>query len=199
MKMAIGLVVAIGLACLPTRVVAEDLDQIFKRVQGFVQDRNYSKALNELTWARKEIEKLNTAQLQSFFPDEIAGFKGGKVEANAALGFTSIERDYSNGKQGIKISLTGGNAAGQGGFGNLAALGQMAALMGNQGGTETFRISGRTATLESRDNSEGADLTVFLDSGSIIKLEGSNGANGETLKKIAEALNIDGIEKYQKG
>lgn len=183
----------------PMSLAAEELDQIFKRVQEMVQTKNYSKALNELTWARKEIEKMHTAQLQTFFPDELSGFKGSKVESNAALGFTSIERGYRNGNQSVKVSLTGGSGSSQGGFGNLAALGQMAALMGNQGGMDTFRISGRTATLEKNESGQSADLTVFLDSGSILKLEGSNGASAETLKQMAEALKLDELEKYLKG
>jgi hypothetical protein len=178
---------------------ADDLEPMFKKVTDLVAAKNYTKALEELSWAKKEIEKMNAEKLKSFLPDTLAGYTGGKVESNNALGMLNLERSYSNGTGQFKLSLTGGAGGNAAGFGDLAAIGRMAAMMGNQGGQDTFRIGGRTATLEARDDSKGGELTVFLDSGSILKLEGNNIGGTQTLRDAANALKLDDLDNYLKG
>jgi hypothetical protein len=76
-------------------------------------------------------------------------------------------------------------------------MGQMAAMMGGQAGTDSFRMDGRTAMLEKRDDS--AELTVFLDGGSMLKFEQQDSNDGEALKKFANSFKIADIEKHLKG
>jgi hypothetical protein len=190
-------------ACLSmaASAAAEDINDIFKKVNELVQAKNYSKALEELGWAKKEIEKMNSKQLESYFPDTLNGFKGQPVSASNALGFTNIERLYKKDEStSVKVSLTGSGPGGvPGGLGGLAAFGKMAAMMGNNGdGSDTFRINGRTAQLEEHSDEKRAELTVFLDSGSILKFEGSN-TDGGALKQMAEALKIGDLDTYLKG
>lgn len=193
----------LGAAFAPSWGNAEDINAIFKRVNDFVAAKNYSKAIEELGWASKELEKMNSQQIQSFLPDQLAGFVGKKVESNSALGFTNIERQYE--KTGtstrVKISITGGGGgAAAGGLGGLAAFGKMAALMGaGAGGQDTFRISGRTATMEKNEDGKSAHLTVFLDSGSMLSLEMDNAADDSKLKEMAEALDINKLDNYLRG
>lgn len=186
-----------------TSAFAEDINDIFKRVNDLIAQQNYSKALNELNWASKEIEKMHNQKLQGFLPDTLSGLAGGKIESTSALGFTNLERTYTNAadKSTVKVSLSGGTTPGaQGGMGGLAQLGQMAAMFGgNQPGQDTFRIGGRTATLEQNEQSKHAELTVFMDSGSILKLEMNGNAKGDTLKTMAEALKLDDLDKYLRG
>jgi len=181
----------------PTR--AEDIKQIFDRVQQYYQDKNYSKALEELNWAQKEIEKASASVTQSFFPNEVDGYRGGKIENANVFGITNVERSYEKGEESIKVSLMGSSkGAGQNPLGGLAAMGQMAAMMGgSQPGTDSFRIDGRTALLEKEDNS--ASLTVFLDGGSMMKFEMSGSSNGDALKKFVNGFKIADIEKHLKG
>lgn len=182
---------------------AEELNQIFTRVQEMVTAKNYTKALEELSWAKKEIEKMNTSQLKTFFPDQLSGFTGDKFEANNIFGISNVERTYR--KTGdaavVKVSLTGASSGGAaaGGFGGLAALGSMAAMMGNQEGSDTFRIDGRTASLTAQPGSKGGELTVFLNGGSILKLELNNSTNTDALKSMATAMNLNDLEKYLRG
>ncbi len=184
---------------LPTSSLAEELDAIFSRVNGFVAEKNYSKAIEELGWARKELEKLNSQRLQTFFPEQLGDYKGGKIEMSGAMGFTNIERTYSNAGSSVTVSLTGQSGSGGAGLGNLAALGKMAAMFGQQAGQDTLRINGRTAMLNKMEGSSSADLTIFLDAGSVLKLEDQNNKDASTLRALAEKLDIDGLEKYLKG
>lgn len=174
---------------------ADELGDIFKKVQELADKQNYPKALEELAWAKQDLEKKNTAKLQTFLPDQVLGYKGGKTEANFALGMMNVEKPYNNDQGTINVSITGGSAGGGAGLGGLAQIGKMAALMGAQNGQETVRISGRTATLEISDETN-ASLSIFLDSGSILKIEG---AAAETLKSFAGAIKIDAIDSYLKG
>ncbi len=187
-----------GLAVITNIAIAEDLDDSLAKVKQLVTEKNYSAALEELGWARKEIEKMNSGQLSSFFPDQLAGFQGGKLESNSAMGFTNIERTYSKSGTSVKVSMTSGSLGGAGGMGGLGSLGQMAAMFGGSApGQESLRIKGRTAMLEEREGT--ADLTLFLTSGPIIKLEGTQAATGKILRDLASALPLDEIETYLKG
>lgn len=191
----------LGLIFFTQTILAEDLNQIFKKVNELIASKNYPKALEELGWAKKEIEKQHLNQLRSYLPDELAGFSGQKFESNSALGFTAIERTYqkSGDPAQIKVSLSGGSGGTEAAFGNLAALGKMAAMMGGEGGQETIRVAGRTATLKADEGSNSAELTVFLDSGSVLKFEMDNGSKVETLKSLAEAVKINDLDTYLKG
>lgn len=172
--------------------LAEDINKIFTKVNEYVAEKQYSKALKELSWAEKELQKLHSAKLQEFLPESLAGYTGGKPESSSAMGFMSTERTYSSGGSKVKVSILGGSSAVTSG---LAGLGAMAAAFGAMDPTvETLRIDGRTATLR-KDNIP--ELTVTLDGGAMIKLEGLKGESD--LKAIAEALNLEELEKYLKG
>lgn len=180
-------------------VAAEELDAIFKKVNEYVQQQNYPKAIEELSWAKQEIEKKNSQKLQTFFPDDVLGYKGDKTDINNALGFVNVERKYKGEKGIINASLTGGSGGSGGALGGLAQFGKMAAMFGAQGGQETVRISGRTATIEKQPGSKSASISIFLDSGSVLKVESQNSQDTDALKSFAEALKIDEIDKYLKG
>lgn len=187
------------LSILPSSLLAENIDAIFKKVESFVQQENYSKALSELEWAKKEIEKMHVRKLQAFFPEELSGFKGQKMEANSVLGFSNIERAYVQGAKKVSIALTGSSGDAAAGLGGLAQFGRMAAMFGGSApGTETVRIHGRTTMVEEGEG-RNASVTVMLDSNSILKLESSTGVKAQELKAMAEALKIEEMDAYLKG
>ena len=180
---------------------AEDLNAIFKRVNDLVAEKNFSKALDELDWAKKEVEKMHMQKLQEFFPDSLAGYTGQKFEGNSALGFSNLERSYTQGNKKVKISITGGTGQGAAALSGLAQMGRMAAMLQGSslaGGNETVRIQGKTATVESPEGGVSS-LTVMMDSGSILKLEGSKSVKTDDLKSMAEALKLVEMDSYLKG
>jgi len=176
--------------------VAEDVNEIFKKVNQYISEQNYPKALEELSWAKKEIEKLNSNRIGTLLPKELNGFVGDEPKVQSALGFNNIERKYTSGSKSIEVSITGGGA--DGGMGGLAGLARMGMMMGGQQpGMDSFRIDGRTANLDATGGSP--NLTVFLDSGAILKLDASNGVDAATLKSFAEGLKIGTVDSYLKG
>lgn len=188
-----------GLLLLPGVVVAEDINSIFKRVNELTAGGNFSKALEELDWAKREIEKQHTQKIQGFFPATLGDFKGEKFESNLAMGMLSVERSYEAGEGEITVSLTGGSGGGgAAGLGNLAQIGKMAAMMQNDSGQETIRIAEKTATVEKGEEGGSSAITVFLDSGAILKIE-SDKAKVEDLKRWVELFKIAELDTYLKG
>ncbi len=176
----------------------EDLNKIFSKVNEYIEAKNYPKAMEELAWAKNEISKMHNEQLKTYLPDELAGFKGDEVKVSQALGMNNLERNYKSGNASVKVSLMGGSK-GSAMAGGLANIGRMAAMMGGQAGQEAIRIDGKTATM----NTQGSrtELSVFLDSGSILKLETrkANDAAKTQLKKMAEEMKLSSLDKYLAG
>ncbi len=191
-------IIALSLAAtlFPMTAFAEDINEIFKKVNQYVTEQNYPKAMEELNWAKKEIEKLNTAKLGNLLPKELNGFVGDEPKVQSAMGFNNIERNYKSAAKTIKVSITGAGA--DGGMGGLAGLARMGMMMGGaQPGSDQFRVDGRTANLET--NGSNPELTIFLDSGSIMKLETQNGVDAPTLKAFAEGLKVSTLDNYLRG
>lgn len=172
---------------------AEDINEVFKKVNEYVAQKNYPKAMEELQWAQKELEKLNQQRLTELMPKTIEGFVGEEPEIQSAMGFTTIERQYTKGEQGIRLSIAGAGSAG----GGLAGIAKMGMMMGAQAGKDQFRIDGRTASL---DTTGLPELTVFLESGSMLSLRSSDeSVDGATLKKFAQGLKVGELDSYLQG
>ncbi len=180
----------------PSVGFCEELKDILSRVQKFADEKNFPKALDELNWVQKELQKGHSKELERFFPNEIKGFKGDKIKANAALGFSQVDRSYTSGEKTINVSLTGGSSAG--GLGNLGQLGKFAAMMGSESGQEVVRIQGKTAQLEG-DEESSYSLSIFLESGGILKLDATSDVTADQLKEFAESLMLEQLDKYLKG
>ncbi|MCB0325681.1 MAG: hypothetical protein KDD69_18995, partial [Bdellovibrionales bacterium] len=116
---------------------ADELSDIFKKVGEYAAAENYPKAIEELSWANKELEKRHFAKIEKLLPEQLAGFQGQPVEAQSAVGITSIERSYTKGSEQVRLSLAGGSGSGP--LAGFAALGRMAGMMGTQPGVDTFR------------------------------------------------------------
>jgi hypothetical protein len=186
-------VLAISLM-LPGAAYADDLKTILGKVETLAAEENYAKALEELSWAKKELDQKFNQKLSSFLPDTLGEFSGQKVEINSAMGFTNIGRSYTKGQDSARIEIQGGSASGSGaGLGGLAALGQMAAMFGQQPGQQSMRIKGRTANLQE----ENGEMSLFLDGGSMITIRKDRGT--VDLKSMAEQLDLDAIEAFMKG
>ncbi len=178
---------------------AEEIETIFGKVKEYAAKENYTKAIEELGWAKKELEKAHFKKIESMLPNQVAGFQGGTINSQSTVGITNIERTYKKaGEKDVKLSLAGGSTGG-GPMAGFAALGRMAGMMGTQPGVDTFRIDGRTANLQVRNGR--AELTVFLESGSFLKLEQQSAKDGSSVKSIAEGMKseIVALDNYLKG
>ncbi len=175
---------------------AEELKDLLGRVQKLADEKNFPKALDELGWVQKDLQKRHGEQLKQFFPDQVKGFTGDKVQINSTLGFSQVERNYTEGERSVSLSLTGGSSAG--GLGNLAQLGKFAAMAGGDSEQEAVRIQGKTGQIEG-DAESGFTLSIFLDSGSVLKVSASSGISSEEITQFAQILKLEELDKYLRG
>jgi hypothetical protein len=180
----------------PSVGCSEELKDLLGRVQKLADEKNFPKALDELGWVQKDLQKKHGEQLTQFFPDQVKGFTGDKVQVNSTLGFSQVERNYAEGERSLTLSLTGGTSVG--GLGNLAQLGKFAAMAGGDSGQEAVRIKGKTGQLEG-DAESGFTLSLFLDSGSVLKVSATSGISSEELTQFAEILKLEELDKYLRG
>ena len=124
--------------------------------------------------------------------------KGEAFSSQNALGINSIEREYKGNGKSVSISLTGGAGSGDANpFGGFAALAKMGQMMGaTQPGNENFRIDGKTANLVTNQGSDTKELSIFLDSGSMLVLKSTD---AELLKNVAKEIKLSDIDKYLRG
>lgn len=137
-------------------------------------------ALEEARWCVEALEQFKQQQASSLFPDQVAGFEGGEIQRQNAMGFSIIQRDYRKGEQVISISLNKGSAGSMGGFAALAQMGMMET-------GKKLRIQRRTVN----DLSEGSrvEFMVALKSGAMLGIE-SNNADHATVLEFAEQFPI---------
>lgn len=192
--------VALAFACLlaSSSAYAEDINAVFKRVNDLVAQKSYAVALRELGLARQEIEKLHLERVKVFLPPVVLGFTGGEIRTGGALGVTTVDREYTKGALTLKLGLRSGNSGdGPGSFGSIAQLGRMIASTQKQPGIETVRIGLQPGIV--RMAGAKNTLTLFLESGAVLVVEGPLSAANEELKNFVGALDIVGLEKYLSG
>ena len=170
-------IVAISLSPL-TAYAAEDPATTCREAAELYSQQDIDGALEEARWCLEALEQIKQGQISDSFPDEVAGFKGGEVRRQAAMGFTMIDRDYIKGGQMITVSLNnGGNGAGLGGMAAMAQMGMM-------GAGKKIRVQWRTVM----DLSEGnrIEFIAMLKSGGMLRFESSNVDHADTLAFIKQ-------------
>ncbi len=177
----------------------EEFSQILKKAEQLKNEQKYVQALNELTWATTELQKLHVEKLKSFFPATVEGLQPGEFETNNALGFIVVERAYSS-STGAKIKATmGGSAASEGsaaaGMGALAGLASMASMMGGMEGSEVVRIHDTRANIMNQNGR--LELNLPLSSGMFFKVEEEGGkGTKDQLVAVASGLDVKGLNSY---
>lgn len=129
------------------------------------QQQDINGALEEARWCVEALEQLKQQQATSLFPDQIAGFIGGEIQNQKAMGFSMIERNYNKDGQTITVGLNKGSGQGMGGFAAIAQMGMM-------GAGKKLRIQRRMVT----DMTEGSSVQFMLSlkSGGMLRFESSN-------------------------
>jgi hypothetical protein len=183
---------------MPGAGLAEELNAVFKRVNDLMAQKSYARALEELGNARQQIEKLHLERVKTFFPASVAGYTGGEPKTGGALGIATVDREYTKGASILRLGLRGGNTGGgPGSFGSIAQLGRMVAGMQREPGVESVRIGLQPGLIKLAGHKN--TLTLFLESGAVLVVEGHSSATNEELKNFAGALDIIALEKYLSG
>jgi hypothetical protein len=137
-----------------------------------------------------QLEQLKQGQTSAYFKDEINGYKGGKLESQSMMGFSTVGRPYNKGSNSIQVSLTGGASSGaNSAFAALASFGMQAAT------GKRLRIQRRSAVLN--NDSGTLSLVVTLKSGGVLTFE-SNDLSEDELVAFAKAFPIADLDDSRK-
>ncbi len=144
-------------------------------------------ALEEARWCVTQLEQLKQGQSASFFKDEIAGYTGGKMETQQAMGMSILERPYTKGDKLISVSMSGGVAGGA-----MSSLFGTIASMGMQSSTgKKVRIQRRSAMV--MDENGKAQVVVTLKSGGVLTFD-SDDVSSDELIDFAKAFPIADLD-----
>ena len=156
---------------------AEDLAASCSEAASLYSKNDIDGALEEARWCVEALEQIKQKQASDTFPDEVAGYKGGDIRRQKAMGFSVIERDYRKGGEMITVSLNDSKGGGLGGIATIAKMGMMGA--GNK-----IRIQRR----EVIDMTEGDRVAfmVVLKSGGMLRIESSNVDHANTLAFVKQ-------------
>ncbi len=197
-KVAKKIITAGFLSCLMVAVAqADNVTTLLKSAEQNYAAGNYSKALEDLNWASKEIANQHLNSMKSLLPTEIEGMKGVDAEGGSVLGFRGISKQYNStdGSKSVTISLlSGGNTTT--GNGLSALMGMAASLGAMQGGTNAKIViekGYRGQFLQEKGEKTGT-LTFTLNDGKMITIETYGYQHSAMAEKVAKMLDIAKIE-----
>lgn len=175
---------------------AEDPGSLIESGNALLKQGKYSKAIEDLQWAIREIRKLQADELMKFLPESVAGYEAFDDEADAAaaaiLNISLIETgrrfEAKDGDEAVTVKIMAGEMGGTG----LGAMMKMAQMYGTQDG-ELVRIKGYKCTIEWEDGADNGTLTVVLDNDIQVTIEISQGKK-DNLRKFVELVDLDGLE-----
>jgi hypothetical protein len=193
-KIILYLLMLSGILVVHTGFAEEEIGTIATKVKEYTAAGNYTKALEELAWYKKEIEKRHFNKILEFFPEQLQGFQRQQPKSQSTVSITTIEAIYRKQGEYIKMVLTGGSGGSAGAMGGLAAFGQLAAMQQGMPGQDSFRLEGFTATLNEKQLRP--ELSVFIDSGWIIKFIASDTT---LVRSFAEIFPLAKLNSYLKG
>lgn len=161
-QLVIGVVLLVG--CASGHAQDNPADACEEAARLMREDNDLAGALDEAKWCVEGLQQLKEQQALSVFPDKVGEFVGGETSQQKTFGIAMIERSYSHDGKTIKLSLTGGGAAGSG----LAALAQLGTQLGVQAGTK-MRVQRRTV-IDMSDEEGDALFMVQLKSGGMLNV-----------------------------
>lgn len=160
----------------------------------------YPSALVELERARNYLLEQKNKRVKKFFPGTLKGvagkeLTGEEIEVSVALGLTNMIRLYKGKDSELKVSLLGGgrSVSSQ----EESGLGRMAAMIQKEDGGVGLQIGGCSALLD--ESGARPELSIFLKSGGVLKLEGRQNLIGEQLKQLATKIDVAGLDRYLQG
>jgi hypothetical protein len=165
-----------------------------QRFEAFVDEGNYPKALEELEWAKRALNKAHHARIDALFPERLGIREGQPMERSQMLGLDTHSRRYAGADDEIVVVLSEG-ASGNVGF---AAIEQLSRLFGVHVNSEAVRIEGRGGTLVPADENAHAVLTLKLEAGATLQFR-SPGGDTDALLEAARAFGVETLDEYLSG
>lgn len=186
---AVCLAAVCAVAVQANAATKEEIKESTDALVEFLEKEDYKRAQEELDFLGQAIREMDGLAKKKFFLDELAGYTGGEISVQNAMGVQVIERTYTKDGESVKVTLTG--MGGGGGMAGLAALGQM---FGQQQGA--FRLPGR---IPANIASQGKSHTVTATIGKSMFQAQSNNASAESVKSVSQAFPTAELLDYEEG
>ncbi len=188
MNKYINVCLIISLFANPVATLAQDDNPAMacREAANLFEDGALAEAIEEAKWCVESMQQLKQQATASFFPDEIIGYTGDKMQSQSNFGIRTMERTYSKDSERIKVNFTAGGAGG-----GLAALAKMGLAMGGTG--KKLRIN-RYKVL---DTSEGQNVNFMItmkEGGGMLTIS-SNSASYENTIEFIKAMPLKKIDK----
>lgn len=200
-KLSTKILAATFLSCLIfSTAQADNVATLLKSAEQNYTAKKYSKTLEDLEWARKEIVNLQLASMKDLLPAEINGMKAVDVDGDsaAAFGLRTISKQYkkANEDKSVTISiLSGGNSSSAGGLGALMGMAaSMGALQQGGAGSKIIIEKGYRGQFLQESGEQSGTLTFNLNDGKMITIETYGYDDSAMAEKVAQKLDISKIE-----
>ncbi|MCP3890107.1 MAG: hypothetical protein GY702_14740 [Desulfobulbaceae bacterium] len=171
--------------------------------QNFVQDGNYSKAVEEINYALAKINELTATELLKFIPPPPDGYsllnkQSQGVGAGASIaGNAGATAEYASTKGAtINLNIAIGGMTGK--MASFAALGSIFAGLSQESGegqTRKVRIQGYTGTEIYNSSDQTGTLTFQVGQKASVTFEGNTIQSTEELMQFAKSFDFAGLEK----
>ncbi|NMH59537.1 hypothetical protein [Alteromonas ponticola] len=173
MKRQAIMVIAASLL-IPFSHAKESAEESCKSAAELYAEGDLDNALEDARWCVTLMEQQQQAQTNTFFKDEIGGYRGSELEQQNAMGMNVVTRQYRKGDKSINVTLnSGGGGTAMQAFSALAQFGMQA------GAGQKVRIQKRTAMTSMENNN--ASVSVNLRSGGMLMFESSSASMDEVL------------------
>ena len=178
-------------------VQADNVAELLKSAKQNYEAGKYSKALEDLEWAKTEISNLHLQEMKKLLPDELEGMKGMDGDGGAIFGIQAVSKDYhsADGSKSVTITLASGQSSKAGG--GLGALMGMAAAFGAMDANTNSKMiieQGYKGQFSVDPNTLEGTLLFNLNGGSMINIETSGYADEKMAQAAAKKLEIAKIE-----
>ncbi len=199
MKKLFTLSLIVMFVCLLSSMAqADNVTELLNSAKKHYAAHNFSKALEDLEWARKEISSQHLKSMKAFFPANIDGMRGTDVDSGDVMGVRGVTREYSNNDQtkSVVISfLSGSNTASANGLGALMSMASSMGFMNAGGNSKVVIEKGYKGQFIQEGGDSTGRLTFNLREGKIIVIETTGYKGSFMAEKVAKMLNITKIER----
>jgi hypothetical protein len=192
---------------------ASDLKTSLNLIAESVAQKNFPKAIKELEWINVELQKGHKAALKSQLPPSILEFKIVEPVASAGEDFdmykikpkrifsssvywaSSIQHYRSESDQNLVIAFADNwNAQSRGVYQQKCSLDILKTTE-----FETMRIQGRIASVQRSEHPGINDIMTICLKDGLVAVEANQKEVTARFRDIANALKLEGLEKYLSG
>ncbi len=174
---------------------ADDVTTLLQSAQDNYNAKRYSKALEDLDWARKEIVSQHLKGIKDLFPESIDGMQGVENESGEVLGFRGISKTYTDGQHTVNLNLMGGqSASGAQGLGALMGMAAAFGAMESGANTKLVIAKGYKGQFVQEPMGDSGMLTFTLNGGKTLTIETIGYKDAAMAEKVAQMLDLAKIE-----